>query len=398
MNTVEIKNLTKTFGKTTALDNLSLNIEKGKITGLIGADGAGKTTLLRTITGLLIPDSGEISALGFNPVTQKDELTPLIGYMPQKFGLYEDLTVLENLILYADLKNVTHNFEKMLEFTKLARGQNADLLVITDGSEVNTANYVQSYALAIANSWLATSKYSHSANPPAINTEIRTWYNPDLNSHYFIVPGSIAITMTLIGILLTSLVVAREWERGTMEAMLSTSVKTIHIVLGKYIPYFILGMLSLTFNIFLCIVIFQIPFRGNYLVLLLVSGLFLFTSLGIGLNISSVLKNQFLASMVAMSVGFMPALMLSGLMFPINSMPVFFQHLTRILPPRYYVSFIESEFMAGTVPEIVIANAIYLTILGLILFAAVYKNTLTRLEKENTKHLKKKAAERRVNG
>ena len=120
MNTVEIKNLTKTFGKISALDNLSLDIEKGKITGLIGADGAGKTTLLRTITGLLIPDSGEISALGFNPVTQKKELTPLIGYMPQKFGLYEDLTVIENLKLYADLKNVAHNFEKMLEFTKLA--------------------------------------------------------------------------------------------------------------------------------------------------------------------------------------------------------------------------------------------------------------------------------------
>ena len=120
MNTVEIKNLTKIFGKITALDNLSLDIEKGKITGLIGADGAGKTTLLRTITGLLIPDSGEISALGFNPVTQKKELTPLIGYLPQKFGLYEDLTVIENLKLYADLKNVAHNFEKMLEFTKLA--------------------------------------------------------------------------------------------------------------------------------------------------------------------------------------------------------------------------------------------------------------------------------------
>ena len=120
MNTVEIKNLTKTFGKITALDNLSLNIEKGKITGLIGADGAGKTTLLRTIIGLLIPDKGKISTLGFNPVTQKDELTPHIGYMPQKFGLYEDLTVIENLTLYADLKNVSHNFEKMLEFTKLA--------------------------------------------------------------------------------------------------------------------------------------------------------------------------------------------------------------------------------------------------------------------------------------
>ena len=282
--------------------------------------------------------------------------------------------------------------------TKLARGQSADLLVITDGSEVNTANYVQSYALAIANNWLISSKYAASVKPPAVNAEVRTWYNPDLNSHYFIVPGSIAITMTLIGILLTSLVVAREWERGTMEAMLSTSVKTIHIVLGKYIPYFILGMLSLTFNIFLCIVIFQIPFRGNYLILLLVSSLFLFTSLGIGLNVSSVLKNQFLASMVAMSVGFMPALMLSGLMFPINSMPVFFQHLTRILPPRYYVSFVESEFMAGTVPEIVIANAIYLTILGLILFAAVYKNTSMRLEKVTTRRLREMAPERQVNG
>ena len=267
--------------------------------------------------------------------------------------------------------------------TKLAKGQSADLLVITDGSEVNTANYVQNYAVSIANSWLMTSKYAGLTPRPVINTEVRTWYNPDLNSHYFIVPGSIAITMTLIGILLTSLVVAREWERGTMEAMLSTSVKTIHIVLGKYIPYFILGILSLAFNIFLCIAIFNIPFRGNYFILFLVSSLFLFTSLGIGLNISSLLKNQFLASMVAMSAGFLPALMLSGLMFPINSMPVFFQYLTRVLPPRYYVSFVESEFMAGGVNSIRLENAIYLTILGLLFFMAVYKNTSMRLEKKS---------------
>lgn len=119
MNTVTIKNLTKNFGDTVALDNLSLNIEKGKITGLIGADGAGKTTLLRTIIGLLLQDEGEIDVLGFNPKTQKDELNLHIGYMPQKFGLYEDLTVIENLKLYADLKNVPHDFEKMLEFTTL---------------------------------------------------------------------------------------------------------------------------------------------------------------------------------------------------------------------------------------------------------------------------------------
>lgn len=333
---------------------------------------------------------------------KNDDPTPEVATLVKSFGhskyvnsiYFDNIKDIEAAITRSKIKGaviIPNDFS-----TTLARGQNADLLVITDGSEVNTANYVQSYATAIANNWLISSKYASSVNQPAINAEIRTWYNPDLNSHYFIVPGSIAITMTLIGILLTSLVVAREWERGTMEAMLSTSVKTIHIVLGKYIPYFILGMLSLAFNIFLCVVIFQIPFRGNYLVLLLVSGLFLFTSLGIGLNVSSVLKNQFLASMVAMSVGFMPALMLSGLMFPINSMPVFFQHLTRILPPRYYVSFIESEFMAGTVPEIVIANAIYLTILGLILFAAVYKNTSTRLEKVSTRTLRERTPERQV--
>ena len=135
MNTVEIKNLTKKFGSTVAIDNLSLNIEKGKITGLIGADGAGKTTLLRTIIGLLLPNVGEINVLGFNPKTQKNELNLHIGYMPQKFGLYEDLTVIENLKLYADLKGVNiaphpnplpkgareqSDINKMLEFTTLA--------------------------------------------------------------------------------------------------------------------------------------------------------------------------------------------------------------------------------------------------------------------------------------
>ena len=106
MNTVTITNLTKTFNNLTAIDNLSLGIEKGKITGLIGADGAGKTTLIRLIIGLLLPDSGNVEVLGLNPFTQKPELVSKIGYMPQKFGLYEDLTVIENLKLYADLKGI----------------------------------------------------------------------------------------------------------------------------------------------------------------------------------------------------------------------------------------------------------------------------------------------------
>lgn len=317
---------------------------------------------------------------------KNDDLSPEISTLVKSFGhnkyvnsiIYDNTGDIENAIIKSKIKGaviIPNDF-----INKLSRKDTADLLVITDGSEVNSANYVQNYASAIANNWLMTSKFKNTVKQPKISAEVRTWYNPDLDSHYFILPGSIAITMTLIGILLTSLVVAREWERGTMEALLSTGIKRIHIILGKYIPYFILGMLSLAFNIFLCICVFKIPFRGNYTVLFLVSSLFLLTSLGIGINISSILKNQFLSSMVAMSLGFMPALMLSGLMFPINSMPVFFQHLTRIMPPRYYVAFIESEFMAGTVIEIVLINTIYLGILGIILFIAGYKNTSMQLE------------------
>ena len=325
---------------------------------------------------------------------KNDDNSPEVATLVKSFGHskyinsinYDNMEDIKAAVLSSKIKGaviIPNDFSSKLS---KAQGENkgvndrADLLVITDGSEVNTANYVQSYANMIANQWLITSKYKMHLPQPIINVENRTWYNPDLNSHYFIVPGSIAITMTLIGILLTSLVIAREWERGTMEALLSTRVRAIHIVLGKYIPYFILGMLSTAFNMFLCVCVFRVPFRGSYFMFFLISGIFLFTSLGIGLMISTALKNQFMASMVSISLGFMPALMLSGLMFPINSMPTFFQYLTMIIPPRYYISFIESEFMAGGVNEIRLANAFYLTILGLLLFAGVYKKTQMRLE------------------
>lgn len=318
---------------------------------------------------------------------KNDDNNPEVATLIKSFGhskyinsiIFDNETDIHNAIIRSKIKGaviIPNDFS-----TKLSKQQKADLIIITDGSETNTANYVQNYALSITNNWLAQSKYGKNIKSPLVSAESRSWYNPDLDSHHFIVPGSIAITMTLIGILLTSLVLAREWERGTMEALLSTNVKPIHIVLGKYIPYFILGMLSLHFNVFLCVGVFHIPFRGSYLLLFLLSGLFLFTSLGIGLMISTILKNQFLASMVSIGVGFLPALMLSGLMFPINSMPAFFQYLTVIIPPRYYVSFVESEFMAGTIPEIVIANTIFLTILGTALFIVILSKTQTRLEK-----------------
>lgn len=318
---------------------------------------------------------------------KNDDGNPEIATLVKSFGhskyvnsiIYDNEEDITQAITRSKIKGaviIPNDFSR-----KLSKGENSEILVITDGSEVNTANYVQSYASSIANGWLATSKYKNFVKQPLINTEIRAWYNQDLNSHYFILPGSIAITMTLIGILLTALVVAREWERGTMEALLSTQVRKIDIVLGKYIPYFCLGLASMAFNVFMCTGVFKVPFRGNYLVFFMVSSLFLFTLLGVGLLISSKLKNQFLASQVSLGIGFLPALMLSGLMFPINSMPVVFQYLTGILPPKYFITFVESEYMAGTIWEIVLVNSIFLIILGSILFALVYKNTDMRLKK-----------------
>jgi len=318
---------------------------------------------------------------------KSDDGSPEISTLIKSFGhskylssiVYDNEKQIQNDITRSKIKGaviIPNNFSRNLE-----AGRSADLQIITDGSEVNTANYVQSYISQIANNWLVSGKYKGKIAPQMITSELRVWYNQDLNSHYFIIPGSIAITMTLIGILLTALVIAREWERGTMESLLSTNVRKIDIILGKYIPYFILGMCSMAFNVFLCIGVFQIPFRGNYLVLFGVSGLFLFTCLGIGLNISTITKNQFLASQISLGIGFLPALLLSGLMFPINSMPVFFQYLTRLLPPRYFITFVESEFMAGTIWKIVIINSVFLTLLGLFLFALLYKNTEMRLGK-----------------
>ena len=316
---------------------------------------------------------------------KNDDNSPQVAQLVNSFSSSEyinsicsdNMKSLENKIIRSKLKGlviIPNDFSKKLE-----RGQTADLLVVTDGSEVNTANYLQNYAIQIANQWLYTSKYKLKGALSVVSPLHRCWYNQEMNGYFFVLPGSIAVTMTMIGILLTALVIAREWERGTMESLLSTSVNRLQIILGKYIPYFILGMASVIFNLIVCIGIFKIPFRGSYLVLLLVSSLFLFSSLGIGLLISSVLKNQFLACQVALGAGFMPALLLSGLLFPITSMPEILQHLTRVLPPRYYITFIESEFMAGTVWPVVLPASVFLIIIGSLLFIAVYKNTDVRL-------------------
>lgn len=286
--------------------------------------------------------------------------------------MYEDLTAarLRSFVV------IPNDFSQ-----KLDRNEVATVQLVTDGSEVNLANYSQNYTKAILQQWLnASSKYARKIPPNLINVDTRYWYNQEINSHYFVLPGSLSITMTLIGMLLTALVVAREWERGTMEALLTTRVKKYQLVLGKYISYFILGMFSMAFSVFLCVEVFQIPFRGHYLSLFLFSALFLLTAMGQGLLISTLLKDQYKASQAALVGGFLPALMLSGLIYPISSMPMPIQWLSALMPSRYMVSCIQSEFLTGTVPEILIPNCIYLSILTVIFFILVYTKTSERLD------------------
>ena len=264
---------------------------------------------------------------------------------------------------------------------KLKNNETATVQVISDGSEVNLSNYVQSYPKVIINQWLSSEgKFYFKGKNTSLNPQIRCWYNQKLDSHHFILPGSLAITMTLIGLLLTALVIAREWERGTMEALITTRANKFHIIFGKYISYFILGMFSMLFNFFLCVIIFKIPFRGNFYVLMGFSSLFLFTALGQGLLLSTILKSQFAASQASIFGGFLPSLMLSGLIYPINSMPIYVQYITLLIPARYYVDSIQTEFLAGTVWGIVLPNSFYLAIFGALLFLAVYLATKMRLD------------------
>ncbi len=316
---------------------------------------------------------------------KNDDINPQTTQLVKAFSQnkYITMTVYDNKDeMYADMihNKITGALIIPNDFTKrLESNRNPSLLLITDGAEYNQVGFTQNYVNAIVGDWYRNGKYPKTPAPVRINLQPRIWYNQEMNGVWSIVPASLAVTMTLIGILLTALVIAREWERGTMETLLSTDIKPIHIVIGKYVPYFVIGMLSLTFNILVMIWILGIPFRGNVFILFGVSGLFLYACLGIGLIISSLLKNQFLASMASLLVGFLPAFMLSGLVFPIKSMPVFFQYITLILPPRYYVEFIRSEFLSGTDYYIVLRSAAYLFILGFLFSVLVWRKTARRI-------------------
>jgi ABC-2 type transport system permease protein len=227
----------------------------------------------------------------------------------------------------------------------------APIQIIADGSETNTSNFVQNYAQGVFNNWLIQEAKTSgiSKDAPVITVQSRYWYNEELESRYFLLSGSLAIIMTLNGSHLTALVVSREWERGTMEALMSTPVGIWELVLGKVVPYFFLGMGSMALCVLVSVFVYDLPLRGSWILLGGVSALFLFCALGLGLMISTITKNQVLAYQITLIVAFLPAYILSGFLFEIHSMPKWIQLLTYIIPAKYFVQSLQSLFLVGNV-------------------------------------------------
>jgi len=257
----------------------------------------------------------------------------------------------------------------------------APIQVIVNGADANTARIIGGYMEGIWQGWL-TQRAFDEGRPltPPVAAEQRVWFNPEVRSRNFLVPGLIAIIMTLIGALLTAMVVAREWERGTMEALLVTPVRIGEVLLGKLIPYFVLGMAGMALSTAMAVWVFGVPFRGSFVVLSLVSALFMLTALGMGLLISTVARSQFVAGQIAIMVAFLPAFILSGFIFDISSMPVIVQLITHVIPARYFVSSLQTLFLAGTVWPVILADGAALVLMAAVFLGLTWRKTRKSLE------------------
>ena len=260
-------------------------------------------------------------------------------------------------------------------------GASPKLQVLSDGSEPNTATFVENYAAGVFMTWLVENGYENANKEKVlIEVEPRFWFNPELSSRNTILPGCITLIIAMIGTLLTALVVAREWERGTMESLMVTPVRIREIIISKIVPYFALGMGSMLFSVAICMVLFGMPFRGSLPALLVISSAFLLASLATGLLISTVSKNQFVAAQASLIAAFLPTTLLSGFIFEIDSMPAIIRAITWIVPASYFVPSLQTVFLAGDLWEVLLPSTCVLTLMFTILFIITIRKSPKRLE------------------
>ena len=286
---------------------------------------------------------------------------------------------------YRDIQHMIDSAEVMMaivipkDFSRyLESGKTAQLQLIVDGSDANTATIAMGYVrTVVANynvSLLNTAFESHGFLPPrAVDARSRIWFNMGLTSTWFIVPGVIAMIIMIIAALLTSICIAREWERGTMEQLISTPVKAPELVIGKFLPYFAIGFFDLAVGVLMARFLFHVPFRGSYFLLIILSSLFLTGALSQGILISVVARTQLMASQMASLTTMIPTIILSGFIYPIFNMPKALQLVTYFIPARYYIIVTRELFLKGGGMVTLWDDAVFLLLFALIMFGLAVK-------------------------
>lgn len=262
-----------------------------------------------------------------------------------------------------------------------AESRVAQVQVLVDGAEPNTANYVRGYVNALWADFLSArgiQRGSDFASP--INVETRYWFNPNAESRWFLIPGSMTIIMTLLGTLLTALVIAREWERGTLEALYATPLTRGQILIGKTLPYFVLAMISMVVCVATALFLFKVPLRGSILALGLISAVFLVPALGQGMLISVSMRTQLAAAQLGLMTGYLPAMMLSGFLFDIHSMPAWLRAVTLLVPARYMNVSLQTVFLAGDLWAVLLPNMLFMLAVGALFFGLTWRSLHKRVD------------------
>ena len=252
-------------------------------------------------------------------------------------------------------------------------GRTVPVQALLDGADSHTATIAMSYLEAVGSRYSAGLRMERSGlgpRDPAIEARVRVWYNPELLSKNFIIPGLIAVIMMVIAALLTSLTIAREWERGTMEQLIATPLRVPELILGKLLPYFGIGVLDVVLAVLGGVLVFGVPLRGSVVLLLALSMVFLLGALSLGMLISIKTKSQLLASQVAMVVTFLPSFLLSGFMYDIGNMPVWLQAITHLFPARYFVTILKAIFLKGVGLRLLWPEALFLTLFAVLVTVA----------------------------
>jgi ABC-2 type transport system permease protein len=268
------------------------------------------------------------------------------------------------------------------DFAKQLRDPDgAPIQLIVNGVDANSARLVSGYVQGAWGTWLEHYAQLRGQKFEApVQMEQRVWFNSELRSRNFLVPGLVALIMTLIGALLTAMVMAREWERGTMEALMVTPLSMSEVIVGKLLPYFVLGMGGLALSVSMALFLFDVPLRGSMWVLIATSALFLIAALGMGLLISTIARSQFVAGQLALIITFLPAFLLSGFIFDIGSMPPVVQFITHIVAARYYIAILQTVFLAGNDWSVIVPNALALVVMATLFLGVTWRKSRKRLE------------------